>query len=136
MTGPLRHPSESSVALDIYRQFRGLIASGFFGAGERLPTVRQTAVDLGVSPGTAAKAYRLLEQDNLVVTRTGAGTRVAETAAVLPRSVVQRIRALLVEAEASGSDLDDVIAALRTIEGSTANVGDGRSAARGSQSLE
>lgn len=69
-TQPILPPTEeSSRALDIYRQFRGLIVSGQLGAGERLPTVRQTASDLGVAPGTAAKAYKLLERDGLVVTR-------------------------------------------------------------------
>jgi len=114
--GPIQPVTdEASPALDIYRQFRGLIVSGQLGAGERLPTVRQTASDLGVAPGTAAKAYKLLERDGLVVTRTAAGTRVAESAAVLPRSVVRRIRDLVAEAEAAGADADDVIDVLRVV---------------------
>jgi GntR family transcriptional regulator len=112
---------ESSPALDIYRQFRGLIASGQLGAGERLPTVRQTASDLGVAAGTAAKAYKLLERDGLVVTRTAAGTRVADTAAVLPASVVRRIRDLVTEAEAGGANATDVIEVLRVIWQTQAN---------------
>nr|WP_276329516.1 GntR family transcriptional regulator [Agromyces badenianii] len=99
----------------MYRQFRGLIVSGQLGAGERLPTMRQTASDLGVAPGTAAKAYKMLERDRLVVTRTAAGTRVASSAAVLPRSVVRRIRDLVAEAEAASADTDDVIDVLRVI---------------------
>lgn len=114
--GPIQPVTdEASPALDIYRQFRGLIVSGQLGAGERLPTVRQTASDLGVAPGTAAKAYKLLERDGLVVTRTAAGTRVAESAAVLPRSVVRRIRDLVAEADAAGAEADDVIDVLRVI---------------------
>jgi DNA-binding transcriptional regulator YhcF (GntR family) len=112
----MQSPSDQTgAALDIYRQFRGLIVSGQFGAGERLPTVRQTASDLGVAAGTVAKAYKLLEQDGLVVTRTAAGTRVAESAAVLPRSVVRRIRDLIAEAESVGSQSGDVIDVLRVI---------------------
>ncbi|TFB88231.1 GntR family transcriptional regulator [Cryobacterium algoricola] len=115
-TQPILSPTdEASPALDIYRQFRGLIVSGQLGAGERLPTVRQTASDLNVAPGTAAKAYRLLERDGLVVTRTAAGTRVADSAAVLPRSVVRRIRDLVAEAEAVGANSDDVIDVLRVV---------------------
>ena len=106
---------ETSPALDIYRQFRGLIASGQLGAGERLPTVRQTASDLGVAAGTAAKAYRLLERDGLVVTRTAAGTRVAESAAVLPRAVLLHIRDLVAAADAEGADPDDVVEVLRVV---------------------
>jgi GntR family transcriptional regulator len=106
---------EASPALDIYRQFRGLIVSGQLGAGERLPTVRQTASDLGVAPGTAAKAYKLLERDGLVVTRTAAGTRVAESAAVLPASVVRRLRDLVAESDLVGANPADVIDVLRVI---------------------
>lgn len=106
---------EASPALDIYRQFRGLIASGQLGAGERLPTVRQTARDLGVAAGTAAKAYKLLERDGLVVTRTAAGTRVAESAAVLPGAVIRHIRELVASADASGANSEDVIDVLRVV---------------------
>ncbi|MEZ3161623.1 GntR family transcriptional regulator [Microbacterium sp. BWT-B31] len=104
---------DGSPTTDIYRQFRGLIVSGQLGANERLPTVRQTAADLGVAPGTAAKAYRMLEQDGLVVTRTAAGTRVAESAARLPLTVTRRIRELVAEAQAAGADPDVVIDVLR-----------------------
>lgn len=108
-------PDENSSAIDIYRQLRGLIVSGQLGANERLPTVRQTAADLKVAQGTAAKAYKMLEQDGLVVSRTAAGTRVADSAAVLPRSVIKQIRELVDEAAATNTDPHDVINVLRMI---------------------
>ncbi|WP_300592930.1 GntR family transcriptional regulator [Microbacterium sp.] len=106
---------DTSSAIDIYRSFRGLIVAGHFAANERLPSVRQTATDLGVSAGTAAKAYKMLEQDGLVITRTAAGTRVAPSAAVLSESVMRRIRALAEESASAGADLEDVIAVLRLL---------------------
>lgn len=106
---------EANPALDIYRQLRGLIVSGQLGAGERLPTVRQTASDLGVAPGTAARAYKMLESEGLVISRTAAGTRVAETAGVLPATVIRRIRELVEEAASVDADPDDVVDVLRTI---------------------
>lgn len=122
-TPPIQQPTdEAGPAVDIYRQFRGLIVSGQLGAGERLPTVRQTASDLGVAPGTAAKAFKLLERDGLVVTRTAAGTRVAESAAVLPGAVVRRIRDLMAEADAAGADPGEVIDVLRVMWHSGSNV--------------
>lgn len=115
MTSPQIPGEENSPALDIYRRFRGLIVSGSLGAGERLPTVRQVAGDLGVAPGTAAKAYKMLERDGLVVTRTAAGTRVAESAGPLPASVLRRIRDLVDEAEQAGAGADAVIDVLRVV---------------------
>ncbi|MDR6200785.1 GntR family transcriptional regulator [Microbacterium sp. SORGH_AS428] len=106
---------ENSSAIEIYRQLRGLIVSGQLGANERLPTVRQTAADFKVAQGTAAKAYKMLEQDGLVISRTAAGTRVADSAAVLPRSVIKKLRELVDEAVATNTDPHDVINVLRVI---------------------
>ncbi|MDR2279878.1 MAG: GntR family transcriptional regulator [Gordonia sp. (in: high G+C Gram-positive bacteria)] len=64
-----------------YEQIRAQLAvaigSGVFTMGERLPTVRQLANDLGVAPGTVARAYRELEQQQLISSRRGSGTRVS-----------------------------------------------------------
>ena len=54
-----------------------LIVSGTLTGGQRLPAVRQLAGDLRVAPGTVARAYQELETAGLLVTRRGAGTRVA-----------------------------------------------------------
>ena len=118
-------------ANEIYEQFRGMIVSGDVGSGERLPTVRQVANDLGVANGTAAKAYKMLEADGFVVSRTGAGTRVSDTAAVLPGAIVVRIRELVSEAKDQNIREDDVVTALlprlvsliRVTERSKANCG-------------
>ncbi|GAA5209306.1 GntR family transcriptional regulator [Microbacterium kyungheense] len=53
------------------------VASGELGAGERLPTVRRLAEDLGVAPGTVARAYRELETAGIIETRGRNGTFVA-----------------------------------------------------------
>lgn len=116
---------ENNPAQNIYQQLRGLIMSGQLGADERLPTVRQTAADLGVAPGTAAKAYKMLEQEGLVVSRTAAGTRVAESAAVLPRSVIKHVRELTEAATTSGASLDDVMSVLRALWPASGGVGSG-----------
>jgi hypothetical protein len=57
----------------------------------------------------------MLEHDGLVVSRTAAGTRVADSAAVLPRSVIKQIRELVEEAIATHTDPYDVINVLRMI---------------------
>lgn len=45
--------------------------------GDRMPTVRQLANDLGVAVNTVARAYRELEQGGVIQTRGRAGTFVA-----------------------------------------------------------
>ena len=64
----------------IRAQLAALITTGRLPEGERLPTVRQLAADLGLAAGTVARAYRELEAASLIRTRRGAGTRVAPLA--------------------------------------------------------
>ena len=53
------------------------VSSGELGPGERLPTVRRLAEDLGIAPGTVARAYRELEASGIIETRGRNGTFVA-----------------------------------------------------------
>jgi GntR family transcriptional regulator len=74
---------EFAIALDtgsdlpLYRQIVDHVwlevAEGTMDPGQRLPTVRQCAIDLGVHPDTVARAYKDLEMLG-VVRRTGDGT--------------------------------------------------------------
>jgi GntR family transcriptional regulator len=62
----------------VYRQIIDQVhsarASGKIGPGERLPTVRQLAVDLKVNPNTVVRAYRELELTGVLTTHQGTGT--------------------------------------------------------------
>lgn len=58
-------------------QFVDEIAAGGLPAGSRLPTVRRLADDLGVAPGTVARAYRELEAAGFIETRGRNGSFVA-----------------------------------------------------------
>lgn len=58
-------------------QLAGLIARGALAEGDRLPTVRALAADLGLAVNTVARAYKELEAEGLVTTRRRAGTVVA-----------------------------------------------------------
>ena len=64
-----------------YRQIVDKVLLGIVGghlqSGDRLPTVRQLAIDLQVNPNTVSRAYRELELRNVVRTQRGTGTFVA-----------------------------------------------------------
>ena len=53
------------------------IRSGALAAGERLPTVRRLAEDLGIAPNTVARTFKELEAEGLVETRGRNGTVVS-----------------------------------------------------------
>jgi molybdate-binding protein/DNA-binding transcriptional regulator YhcF (GntR family) len=66
----------SPMFAQIADRLRQMVATGQLQAGERLPTVRQLAESLAISPGTVVKAYRELEQDGVIQSRRGGGTAV------------------------------------------------------------
>ena len=60
------------------RAIRAAIVTGELAAGERLPTVRQLAIDLRVNANTVAKVYSELEQAGVLTTQRGVGTFVGQ----------------------------------------------------------
>lgn len=66
-----------------FAQLRAAIASraasGQLEPGEKLPTVRALAADVGLAVNTVARVYRELEADGVVVTEGRRGTFVAST---------------------------------------------------------
>lgn len=93
-------------------QISGMIRAGDLAAGERLPTVRQLAQDLGLSQGTIARAYSSLETDGLIETRRALGTRVA-AGRVTATGTTKAARALVAVARAEGVDLEGTLSAVR-----------------------
>lgn len=62
----------------IIDQVQFAIGNGRLGCGDRLPTVRQLAVDLKINPNTVARAYQELEIKGVVNTQMGTGTFVGD----------------------------------------------------------
>lgn len=57
-----RFSGKQNVYLEIAEQYREYIRLGVLREGDRLPSVRQAAIELGVNPNTVARAYAHLEQ--------------------------------------------------------------------------
>ncbi len=100
------------------RALRAAIATGRLKPGDRLPTVREMAVDLRVNANTVARVYAELERAGVLETRRGVGTFISATPAQAhpPREHDRRLRAfvtrLLADADAAGFTIDDVMGAL------------------------
>lgn len=65
--------------IQIRRRLVYLITSGRFARGERLPSVRELSVQMGVNYNTINKVYQDLERDGYIFTKRGKGTYVSET---------------------------------------------------------
>jgi molybdate-binding protein/DNA-binding transcriptional regulator YhcF (GntR family) len=77
----------------IVEQVKQLIATDRLQPGEHLPTVRQLANSLSISPGTVVRAYLELEQEQIAVSRRGGGTIVSASASD-PQVLILRQRRL------------------------------------------
>ncbi len=70
----LDHDSGVPLISQLTEQLTWLIASGELKEGDKLPSMRQLAEDLGVHMHTVRQAYQRLEADQLVSIRTRRGT--------------------------------------------------------------
>jgi GntR family transcriptional regulator len=108
--------SSTPVHEQLFEQFRRHVLAGTLPPGTRLPAIRQLANDLGVAPGTVARAYRELESAGIVTTRRPQGTFVAKQrrreaeSATLLRQLAQRFAE---QAEQLGAGVDDALNAVR-----------------------
>lgn len=68
--------------LQIMEQVKHRVASGDWGPGQEIPSIRSLAVDLRVSVITIKRAYMELEHEGILVTRQGRGTFIADDASL------------------------------------------------------
>ncbi|MFA5864343.1 MAG: GntR family transcriptional regulator [Phycisphaerae bacterium] len=85
------HSSIRPVYQQIIDQVKRDIALGKLVKDEKLPTVRELAGRLVINPNTIAKAFRQLEQEGVIVTRSGAGAFVAKLDNSLSKAVRKRV---------------------------------------------
>src|SRR5262245_56083894 len=115
-------------SIPVYRQIadqiRAMLVAREFTPGERLPTVRQVAVDLGVNHNTVAEAYRNLADEKWLSLGRGRGAivmaRSTPSATPMVRNAfAQRLRNLIAQVRAAGvppqvirSEFEEAAAAL------------------------
>jgi GntR family transcriptional regulator len=120
---PISIDQKSGVPL--YRQIiesvKFAIARGELSPGDRLPTVRQLAVDLEVNPNTVIRAYREMELGGVLDTQQGSGTFVTDDRPEIDdlersRMLDQILTELLARASGYGFTLDEVLDGLRKLK--------------------
>ena len=90
------------------------MASGLLLLGDQLPTVRQLAVDLCVTPNTVARAYKEMELRGVLDTHQGLGTfishkKIPGKQAERQRQLDQMVGEFLARAGGAGFTVDEVL---------------------------
>lgn len=108
-----------SSGVPIYRQIvqqaRHAIAVGRVKSGERLPSVRAIATELGINPMTVSKAYSMLEQAGVVLRQPGIGMVVSDAGSSPADAIDDDVRTLVQTAKQVGLLRNEVIAEINRI---------------------
>lgn len=72
-----------------------LISSGQFAKGDKLPTVREMAVKLGINYNTVSKVYQDVERDGYIKSQRGRGTFVHDGYLKNPDSATDEMDSLV-----------------------------------------
>ena len=108
---------DESSAMPIWLQLKNrivyLISSGYYKAGDKLPTVRELAVKIGINYNTVNKVYMSLLHDGYLISRRGQGTfvnKLARPAELVEDSPADNIIDFMInQCLEIGVPLDDVV---------------------------
>ena len=93
------------------------IIAGEFQPGERLPTVRDLAVEAGVNPNTVQRALAELERDGLVFSQRTAGRFVTENVHMIEnarfRAADECVAEFLAEMKKLGCGREEILTLLQ-----------------------
>lgn len=110
-----------SLDIPIYQQIRNQIvlgiAEGKLLPREKLPPIRQLAIEVGVNTMTVNKAYQLLKQEGYIITDRRNGAMVSASLPLKKQSLQEHdaLRLLLSEFYVSGISKEELLSACEQI---------------------
>jgi molybdopterin-binding protein len=118
----LHQDDPAPVYVQIERRIRMGVADGTLQPGDHLPSVRDLARRLGLSPNTVGRAYADLSREGTITARAGGGSEIATRERLdqpaLLRTRMERLRVLArqtaVRGLALGLEPDEIAEAVRT----------------------
>src|SRR5437868_13412043 len=118
----LHRDDPAPVYVQIERRIRMGVADGTLQPGDHLPSVRDLARQLGLSPNTVGRAYANLSREGVISGRAGGGSEIATRERLdqpaLLRTRVERLRMLArqmaVRGLALGLEPDEIAEAVRS----------------------
>ena len=105
--------------LQIMEHIKNRVATGDWGPGFKMPSIRELAVSTKVSVITIKRAYQELEREGVIITQPGKGSFVAAVSNLGEHIMQQKIDEHLLQALANAKllklELDDLIQRLKLL---------------------
>ena len=118
--------SRAPVYLQIVSRIRADILGGVYKPDEQIPSVRQLALTAGVNPNTMQRAFAVLEDEQLFITRGTVGRFITTDTEALThaREILHRetVARLIDEAAAVGLTPDELIEGIRAYGNKSASL--------------
>ena len=97
----------------IVKEIEKLITLGILEPGSQIPSVRSLAFDLGINPNTVKKAYDILEEDGLIISKSTKGTFISENISkakeIKIEELIEKIKIIVKELENYGLTKEEII---------------------------
>lgn len=114
--------SREPIYIQLEKQIIKLINLGVYDINSPLPSVRSMACELGVNPNTVAKAYRELEQQQVIYTVVGKGVYVSVNNTDRIKSLTkEQLKSVLLELKGYGLKKEEVIEMINDLWGGESN---------------
>jgi GntR family transcriptional regulator len=96
------------IYMQIVEQVKLSALFGRYRIGDRLPPVRELALELRINPNTVAKAYQILKDENIIDSRPGGGNFISleekNSAAMRETMLSSELKTLIDKADTLGLD--------------------------------
>lgn len=112
----IKFTGKVSIYLEIYEELRKLIKLGVYQKGEKLPSVRNLALELAVNPNTISRAYEKLENEGYIQTIEKRGVYVSEPIE-LNKEDFEDLKNLIVKHKESGTTRGKIIEIIDEVYG-------------------
>ena len=101
----------------IVREVEKLITLGVLTPGSQIPSVRALAYDLGINPNTVKKAYDMLEENGLIISKSTKGTSISDDVSMAKKQkieeLMEKIQDIIKELESYGLTREEIINRLK-----------------------
>ena len=116
----MRYENDRPIYLQVIEDISRRLIQGELALGEKLPSVREMAVQYQINPNTASRVYKEMESRGLCYTKRGMGTFITEDSGMI--KMIKTLQSEMAEdcldtflqgMQAIGIDLDEMIQLLR-----------------------